>query len=459
MAANLQGIWCRDILSVWDSKYTTNINLQMNYWPSDSANMSECFEPYIKLAERIHSSGLDTAKRMYNCRGFVLHNNTDIWADTVVQDSGEWCSYWFVGGVWIAIDMYEHYRYTLDKQILKRVWPIMRDAARFVMDFMDENEEGNFVMGISTSPENFYYDEHGNKVSFCEMSAMDTELITLLFDQCIEAANILTDEFGSYESNEGFIDEVKYIRSKIEPPKINKNEQILEWGFETKRLEKDNGCECEGAEKGHRHQSHLIGAYPYNNITENQPELFNAIENSLEARISDGGCYTGWSRVWGAGLMARLKRGNDAISMINTMAQYSSQPNLMSCCNMGNIPKLLDNNKPMQIDGTLGTVQAVIEMLLQSYNDGELIILPALPASWKTGSFSGLVARGNIVVDAQWENCQLSCATLHPRNDCETTIVYKNDFVIRAPEREIKSKNGRACVNMTAGESYYIASN
>lgn len=191
LPANLQGIWCRDLLSIWDGKYTTNINLQMTYWPADSANLSLCFEPYYQLAERVRQNGLVTARKMYGCRGFVLHNNTDIWADTAVQDAGAHCSYWFLGGVWIAADMWEHYRYTLDIDFLARAWPILRDALLFVLDFMEDDEDGHLIMGVTTSPENSYFTATGERVSFCRMSAMDAELISLLIQDCQEAMRVL----------------------------------------------------------------------------------------------------------------------------------------------------------------------------------------------------------------------------------------------------------------------------
>lgn len=436
--ATLQGIWCRDLLPVWDGKYTANINLQMNYWAADSANMSGCFESYIKLAERIRVNGSITAKKMYGCRGFVLHNNTDIWADCAVQDSGEHCSYWFVGGVWIAIDMFEHYRYTNDKLILKRIWPIMRDAALFVIDFM-QAKNGKLVMGVTTSPENFYISESEGACCFCEMCAMDAELIELLFDQCIEANNIL----GNFEEI-GFINEVEKAKAKIEKPKIAIDGPILEWGFEVSEHEPK-----------HRHLSHLIGAYPYNNITEKNKELLVAVDKSLAKRIKNGGCNTGWSRAWGAGLKARLKKGDEALELINTMVRYSSQPNLMSVCNIGSIPKLLDNNKPMQIDGTIGTVQAVIEMLIQSYND-ELILLPALPSSLETGSVTGLVSRGNIVVDVKWKDNMLEYAVLKPRNDIVYRIVYKNEFKVEAQDEILYSRNYQLEISLKARCEYLL---
>ena len=445
LPANLQGIWCRDLLSIWDGKFTTNINLQMAYWPADSANLSICFEPYIQLAERIRQNGLITAQRMYGCRGFVLHNNTDLWADTAVQDAGTHCSYWFLGGVWIAADMWEHYRYTLAIDFLERAWPIMRDALLFVLDFMEESD-GEQVMGVTSSPENSYFAENGEKVSFCRMTAMDSELIGLLMRDCLEAMRILRlSGRAEAEIPVGLDEEIRSAAKKLAPPRIGADGTILEWGIEVPE-----------AEPGHRHQSHVIGAYPYNAITEKDPELFAAVRKSIEKKIRNGGANTGWSRAWAGGLLARLGDGNTARDMVGGMARYSSLPNLFSCCNIRSVPKLMEDAKPMQIDGNMGTVQAVIEMLLQSHND-EIILLPALPASWNKGDFRGLVARGNVVVDAWWDAGRLTRARVTPRNDGEYVIVTGSGYCLQVMNgTELHDMEGRFQVRLRKNETYII---
>ncbi len=411
LPAALQGLWCRDLLSIWDGKYTTNINLQMNYWPVDSANLSECFTPYLKFMERVRLSGNETARKMYNCRGFVLHNNTDLWADTAVQDAGTHCSYWFTGGVWCAADMWEHYRYTRDFNYLVEAFPIMRDAALFVMDYMRE-VNGELVMLVSSSPENFYIHENGKRVSFCKMPAMDSELIELLFDNVLEACTLLKNNGETSNIPDNFEHEISAAKAKLAKTKIGKDGTILEWGEELTE-----------AEPEHRHQSHLIGAYPYNNINEKRPELFEAVNKSIYTRIINGGGYNGWSRAWAAGLFARLGDGTLARDMITSMVRRSSQPNLFSCCNIGRAPKLMEDNMPMQIEGNMGTLQAVIEMLLHSHND-TIVVLPSLPESWKTGSFKGLVARGNVVVDCDWSDGKIKRVVFKPRVTGEYTINY-----------------------------------
>ena len=316
----------------------------------------------------------------------------------------------------------------------------MRDAALFVLDFMEE-KDGELVMGVTSSPENFYIDGNGKRVSFCEMAATDSQMIGLLLQQCIEAAGILENTFGAVEMEADFLEEVREAARKLRRTQIGRDGTILEWGKEV----------AAEAEPQHRHLSHLLGAYPYNHITEREPVLFQAVNDSLDKRIRNGGCNTGWGRAWGAGLMARLKRGNEARDMINDMLRYSGQPNLMSCCNVGRAPKLLDTAKPMQLDGTMGTVQAVLEMLLQSYNDNEILLLPALPDSWDGGSFTGLLARGNILVDVTWKNGKLKTATLMPGCDGMITVRSREAFRVEVGTEVLSAPTGSIVLQVTAG--------
>ncbi len=441
LPAALQGLWCRDLLSIWDGKYTTNINLQMAYWPVDSANMTGCFDGYFRLAKRIRESGIEAARRMYGCRGFVLHNNTDLWADTAVQDAGTHCSYWFSGGLWIAADMFEHYRYTRDIAFLREAWPVLRDAALFALDFMEEDEAGELVMGVTSSPENFYFSAAGERVSFCSMTAMDSQLIALAFRNCLSALS----ELGGAEAPDGFGDSLLSALKRLAPTRIGSDGAIAEW----------DGAYRE-AEPMHRHQSHLIGAYPYDQITRRDGELFKAVGVSIDKRRRNGGCNTGWSRAWAGGIYARLNRGDDARDMISQMARLSGQPNLICCCNIGRAPKLMEDAMPMQIDGNLGTVQAVIEMLLHSH-DGEIVLLPALPKSWHSGGFSGLVARGNVVVGAEWSDGQLTRATLEPRVEGEICVLAAPRMRVAGEGTVLETgADGRACWMGRAGARYEI---
>jgi alpha-L-fucosidase 2 len=341
--------------------------------------------------------------------------------------------------------MWEHFRYTLDIDFLVRAWPIMRDALLFVLDYMEE-VDGKLIMGVTTSPENSYYFQNGDKVSFCRMSAMDSELIALLLSDCQEAMDVLRSSGATdAEIPDGFDEEIRIAADKLMPIQIAGDGAILEWGFE-----------AEEAEPGHRHQSHLIGAYPYNAITSRDTELFAAVRKSIEKRIHNGGANTGFSRAWAGGLLARLGDGNAARDMVGSMARYSGQPNLFNCCNIKQVPKLMEDAKPMQIDGNLGTVQAVIEMLLQSHN-GEIIILPALPDSWKKGNFRGLVARGNVVIDAWWDERCLTRACLEPRIDNDIVIITGSGFCLRADDGTVlKDTEGRIQTRLYKDKTYII---
>ena len=441
LPAALQGLWCRDLLSIWDGKYTTNINLQMNYWPVDSANLPGCFDGYFRLAQRIRESGTDTARRMYGCRGFVLHNNTDLWADTAVQDAGTHCSYWFSGGFWVAADLWEHYLYTRDKAYLLRAWPVIRDAALFALDFLEEDEAGRLVMGVTSSPENSYLDAEGRRVSFCRMTAMDSQLIALNFSNCLEALRLMPDA----PCPAGFAQRLLDARARLYPTQVGADGAVLEWGEAHPEVE-----------PSHRHQSHLIGAYPYGLITARTPELFRAVEAALDKRRRAGGCNTGWSRAWAGGLYARLGRGDDARDMVGGMARLSGQPNLFSCCNIGRVPKLMEDAMPMQIDGNLGAVQAVVEMLLASH-DGEIRLLPALPESWKDGEFRGLVARGNVEIDARWQGGALTWARLSPRVDGEIRLAGMAGFALSGADARTADGEGVIAFAAKAGQTYQIA--
>jgi alpha-L-fucosidase 2 len=340
--------------------------------------------------------------------------------------------------------MWEHYRYTLDVDILERAWPIMRDALLFVLDYMEEID-GELVMGVTTSPENSYIAKNGDKVSFCCMSAMDAELIALLMRDCLEAMKILRSAGrANAEIPDTFENEITTAAEKLAPPRIGEDGAILEWGLEAVE-----------AEPRHRHQSHVIGAYPYNAITEKDPELFEAVRKSIEKRIRNGGANTGWSRAWAGGLMARLGDGNAARDMVGSMARYSGLPNLFSCCNIRQVPKLMEDGKPMQIDGNLGTVQAVIEMLLQSH-DGEIVILPALPESWQNGSFTGLVARGNVVVDAWWSGGRLTRAHLAPRVNGEVVIRSGLGYYLRSSDGTVLNETNGRFKTLLSNSNIYI---
>ena len=373
LPANLQGIWNEDYFPMWGSRFTININTEMNYWPANVTNLSECEEPLFDLLERVREHGKETAKRMYGCNGFVAHHNTDIWGDTAPQDVCISSSYWVLGGAWLSLHIWEHYLFGQDKGFLKKYYPIMRDAAVFVMDYLCKDGD-DLVMCPTLSPENTYILPNGEKGVICKGATMDNEIIRELLNACIEAEKIIgTDDSIS--------DRAKETLERIPGLKIGKYGTIMEWNED-----------YEEAEPGHRHISQLFALYPAAQINKNTPELYEAAKKTIERRLSFGGGHSGWSRAWIINMYARLGMGNEALDNLHTLIEKQTLPNLF------------DNHPPFQIDGNFGAVSGIAEMLIQSHN-GEVITLPALPDKWKKGRVEGLKLRGGMTLKLlTWEN-------------------------------------------------------
>ncbi len=371
LPANLQGIWCKDFTPPWGSKYTININAQMNYWPAETCNLSECHTALLEHIKRMVEHGRVTAEKMYGCRGFVAHHNTDIWGDTAPQDLWIPGTYWVMGAAWLCTHQWTHYVYTQDKEFLQEAFPIMREAALFFIDFMIEHE-GYLVTCPSVSPENTFILPSGERGCNSAGVTMDNQILRDLFTQCIEAAKILGVED---ELNE----KIKYQLSRLHPTRIASNGTLMEWDKE-----------YEEAEPGHRHISHLFGLYPSNQITlEETPELTAAAEKTLERRLSMGGGHTGWSCAWIINLYARLQKGDKVYDTLKKLFSNSTLSNLF------------DNHPPFQIDGNFGATAAIVEMLIQARN-GKIFLLPALPKQWPCGRIEGVRLPGNAEATLAW---------------------------------------------------------
>ncbi len=394
LPANLQGIWNPHMLPPWDSKYTININTEMNYWPALPSNLAECQLPLFDLLERLVWNGRSTAERMYKCRGFVAHHNTDIWADTAPQDIYIPASYWVMGGAWLSLHIWQHYLYTQDIDFLKKYYYVLEEAALFFEDFLIAY--GDYLLTCpSVSPENTYRLEDGTEGRVCAGPSMDNEILLDLFSACIGAGEILhipEEKLTIYRD----------LRAKLPPIRIGKHGQIMEW------LE-----DYEEVEPGHRHISHLFALYPSDRISRDQtPDLAEAAKVTLERRLKNGGGHTGWSMAWIINMYARLWDAEACFLNIRKFIVNSVLPN-----GFGTHP-------PFQIDGNFGFAAAVVEMLVQS-NPDRVILLPALPKAWADGKLTGIKIVGNAEVDVEWKNGCLDTFTIRTHQALDTTILFK----------------------------------
>ncbi|KRB59950.1 glycoside hydrolase N-terminal domain-containing protein [Flavobacterium sp. Root186] len=441
--ANLQGIWNNKLRAPWSSNYTTNINLQMNYWPVESGSLSELFFPLDEFIKNVSITGAETAKSYYHANGWVLHHNSDIWATTnPVGDFGKgdpmWAN-WYMGANWLSRHLWEHYQYTGDVAYLKKVYPIIKGAAEFSLDWLQKDKNGYLVTMPSTSPENKYFYDGKKGGVVTTASTMDIGIIKDVFENTIEASKVLNTDLE-------FRQTVSQAADKLLPFQIGSKGQLQEWY-------KD----FEDEDPHHRHTSHLYALHPANLISPlKTPALAEAAKKTLELRGDDG---TGWSLAWKVNMWARLLDGNHAYRLFKNQLRLTKENNTEYSRHGGCYPNLFDAHPPFQIDGNFAGTAGVIEMLMQSQNK-EIHLLPALPEAWTDGEIKGITAKGNFTVAIKWNDGKMTQATILSNNGGTCSVRAEIPFVIEKLNiKSEKSSIGYSAVFETKkGMSYLLIS-
>ncbi len=427
MPANLQGLWAAGIDNPWGSKYTINVNTEMNYWLAEPAALGDTSVPLFNLLDVARTTGtaVKVAKTYYGAGGFVIHHNTDIWGEARPID-GIGSGIWPMGGAWLTLQAWEHYAFSGDKAFLaERVWPLLEGSSQFFLDYLTPDGEGHLVTGPSLSPENKYKLSDGSTHSLTMAPTMDVEIVRELFTRTLEAGRILGKD-------RAFLEKVESDLAKLPPFKVGRLGTLQEWQQD-----------YDEAAPGHRHISHLWALYPGTQITPEQPALYTAARATLQRRLDNGGGQTGWSRAWVVNYWDHLHEGDKAYESMQVLFKQSTFPNLM------------DTHPPglFQIDGNLGAANGMLEALAQSWWEPEYVeleLLPALPHAWGEGSVHGMRVRGGGDLSLTWKDGVATGATLHTTYDqrfvvrCAGSLVQVQGGPQRASEKvELRAVAGR----------------
>ncbi len=437
--ANLQGIWNQDMNPAWDSKYTTNINLQMNYWPVETGNLAECAEPLVRMVKELTDQGAGVAREHYGCRGWVFHQNTDLWRVAAPMDGPTWGTF-TTGGAWLTTQLWEHYLFSMDTSFLKEIYPVMKGSVQFFLDFLVEYPHTKWlVTNPSTSPENFpaspgngpYYDEVSGitlpGTTICAGSSIDMEILTDLFGYFLKAAQTL--HMDTALAQQAFM-----ARARLRPPLVGKDSLLQEWTESWGQLEKQ-----------HRHLSPLYGLYPGNvfSLTKT-PQLTAAIKQTLKERGDDG---PGFSIAWKMALWARLNNGNRADRLFRVYLKNQCFPSLFA-----------KGGTQLQVDAVFGVAAGIIEMLVQSH-EGIISLLPALPDEWSEGEVTGICLRGGFELKMKWQNKLLTNIEILSKAGQLCRISAGPHTIVQCNGINIKTKKGKDNsieFSTTIGNAYVI---